>query len=72
MVRKVWKSARVIWQRAVDDCVPEAAILAHIDNGGTIVLEQENQSLVISPAAVPELVKVLRTLQREADHPAKP
>jgi hypothetical protein len=72
MVRKVWKSARVIWQRAVDDGVPEAAILAHIDNGGTIVLEQENQSLVISPAAVPELVKVLRTLQREADHPAKP
>ena len=53
MIRPTWNHGHVIWQRAADcDEIPEAALLAHIDNGGTLVIEQEEQSIVVSPRAV--------------------
>ena len=67
MIRPTWNHGHVIWQRAADcDEIPEAALLAHIDNGGTLVIEQEEQSIVVSPRAVDELCKVLRKLRDAA------
>jgi hypothetical protein len=64
-ISKVFKNGFVIWQSPGEE-IPEVAILGHVDNGGSIVLEQEGRSLVIQEGTVRNLISVLLELQKEA------
>ena len=64
-IAKVWNRGQVIWQEAEEE-VPNAAILAHIDSAGTIVLQQEENQIVIDRQSVEMLVKVLRMLAKQS------
>jgi hypothetical protein len=60
---KVWNQGTVVWQEAdLEACVPEVAILVHVDNGGVIVLEQEGRHIVVGKGTVKGLCKVLTAI----------
>lgn len=66
-VTKVLNKGRVVWQIPDEQVgVPEAAVLIHLDNGGTLVLEQENRYIDVSKAAVPEICRVLKEVAAKA------
>lgn len=65
MITKLFNNPHVLFQGYSEDGMAEMAIGASVDSGGTIVLEQEGRHLIIAPASVPELCKLLRKLQRE-------
>lgn len=65
MITRLFNNPHVLFQTTDDNGFAEVAIGASVDGGGSIVLEQEERYIVISPAAVPELCKLLRKLQRE-------
>lgn len=47
----VWQAGRVLWQEGDDNGLPEPAILAHVDNGGCLILQQEDRWITITPTA---------------------
>lgn len=64
MIQKLFNHPLVIYQTADSDADrPNPAIAAHIDNGGTICLEQERDTLCIDRGTVPDLIKALKQLQ---------
>lgn len=68
MITKLFNHPRVLWQTADEaDEVPNYPVTACVDNGGTIVLGQEDQSIVLNRASVPELCKLLKQLMSETD-----
>ena len=72
MIARVFNNGRVIWQQRLDgENVPDAAILAHIDNRDSIVLEQEDRQIVIEPDSIAELVRVLWELKKIVTMPVK-
>lgn len=61
----IFNHGRVIWQTTDPDVgIPEVAIAAHVDNDGTIVLEQEGRSIVLNERTVPDLARALWDLRR--------
>lgn len=63
MIRKMLNQAHVLYQTADEDYVPSETCLAvHIDNGGTLIITQEDRDIVLNMATVPELCKLLKQL----------
>jgi len=65
MISRLFNNAHVLFQKTNDDGITEAAIAASVDNGDMVVLEQEGRHIVIDPASVPELCRLLKQLQKE-------
>jgi len=64
MITTLFNNPRVLYQ--TDEDQPNEAIAASIDNGNSIVLEQEGRHIVIDPDSVPELCKMLKELAKLA------
>ena len=49
----VWQAGRVFWQEGDDDenYLPEPALLVHVDNGGCLILQQEDRYITITRSA---------------------
>lgn len=48
MITKVWNDGHVFYQTAVDDeSMANESIVIHRDNGGTLVLDQAGQTIVM-------------------------
>lgn len=63
MIVKLFNHAHILYQTPdLEGELPNEAIAGHIDNGGTILLEQEGREICISRATVPELCKLLKKL----------
>lgn len=62
MVTKTFQKAKIIWQTADEDSVPDAAILVHEDSGGMICLEQEDACIVLNRGTIPDLIKTLKSM----------
>lgn len=59
---KAWNDALVFYQDGDDDdAVPEPALLIHIDQGGTLVIQQESRAITINRASFAALLRTLRT-----------
>lgn len=65
MITKLFNHPHVLFQPTDENGINEVAIGASVDNGGAIVLEQEGRHIVVAPASVPDLCKLLRELQKE-------
>lgn len=64
MIVKGWDHPHVIYQTPGEDEMANEALLAHIDSGASIVISQAENSLVIDRGTVPELIKVLKILEK--------
>ncbi len=64
-VTTIFNKGRVLWQEPIEDGLPELPVVLHVDNGGTICLEQEKH-VVVSPASVPELCRELMRLRNQS------
>jgi hypothetical protein len=64
MIVKLFNHPHILHQTADggDYEIANSDIAGHIDNGGTICLEQEGRTIVINRASVPELCKLLKIL----------
>lgn len=67
MITQLFNHPRMITQHNGDGLVVESPIGASIDNAGTIVLEQEGNTICVHAGSAKDLVKVLRELERLAD-----
>jgi len=65
-VTTVFNKGRVLWQEVSDEGIPELPIVLHVDAGGTICLEQEKSTIVLSPSSVSELCRELSRLRNTA------
>lgn len=65
MITRLFNNAHVLFQATDDNGFNEVAIGASVDGGGQIVLEQEGRHIVINPASVNELCRLLKKLQKE-------
>lgn len=50
MSEPVWNHGEVFWQEGGED-LPEPAILIHVDNGGAMILQQENRYITLTRTA---------------------
>jgi hypothetical protein len=66
LIARTFNDAEVLYPPAGDDGICEAAIIGHLDNGGTICLTQEADTIVINPEAVDELFQMLRRLKEKS------
>jgi hypothetical protein len=66
MIRKLFNHAHVLWGTGSESDLPEEAIAAYIDAGGTIVLAQRDAEIVVSKQTIPDLVELLKKMQRLA------
>lgn len=60
--------ARVLWGSPREDGLgglTEPAILLHVDNGGSICLEQGTSIIILNRESLPELIRELRLIYRE-------
>ena len=65
MIRKLLNRPRVLWQTAPEDTgIAEPAIVAHVDNGDTLCLEQEHNCLTINWESIPELIAMLKDIAK--------
>ena len=65
MIAKLFNHPHVLYQTASDEGdYPNEAIAAHIDNGGTICLEQAGHSIVLNRGSIPELCNLLKKLSK--------
>lgn len=62
MIRKLFNQPHVLYQSNSVDEFPNTAVCVHVDNGGTICIEQEDNCIVLNPESVPELCKLLKKL----------
>jgi hypothetical protein len=65
MITRLFNNPHVLFQKTNDEGFTEVAIAASVDSGDMIVLEQEGRHIVIAPASVPELCRLLKQLQKE-------
>lgn len=63
MITPLFNNAHVLFQPTDENGFTEVAIAASVDSSGFIVLEQEGRHIVINPAAVNELCRLLRMLR---------
>ena len=56
---KVWNTGTILWQEGDADGISNAALLIHRDNGGTLILQQENDCIVLDDSTVRPLVQLL-------------
>lgn len=61
MIEKLFNHPHLLHQTG--EGVLEMPIAAYIDGGGSIILSQEGREIVVNPRAVPELVKLIRTMK---------
>ena len=61
---KVFNSGVIVWQHGDDENVGNPALLLHVDNGNTLVLEQEGREICIDWSTVEPLIKALREKQK--------
>ncbi|MNM48486.1 hypothetical protein D3C81_594710 [compost metagenome] len=66
MITRLFNNAHVLFQPTNDNGFNEVAIGASVDDGGMIVLEQEGRHIVIDPASVNELCRLLKKLHKES------
>jgi hypothetical protein len=59
---KVWKNGVVVWQETTEEGITELPVLVHIDSGGSIVLNQEDRSIVLQRSTIKTLCEVLKKL----------
>lgn len=64
MITKLFNHPHVLFQPTDEHGITEIAIGASVDDGGSILLEQEGRNIVIDPASVPKLCRLLRKLQK--------
>lgn len=62
-IHKLFHYAYILTQTAADDEVPNAAITACVDNGGTLILGQEGRDICLSMETVDDLCKLVRTVR---------
>jgi hypothetical protein len=63
MIVKLFNHPHILHQTPDSDTdMANSDIAGHIDNGGTIFLEQEGRSICINRASVPELCKLFKML----------
>lgn len=63
MIRELFSQPQILFQTPDEDFgVPEPAIGISIDTSGTIVLQQESDTILVNRASVRELCEVLREL----------
>jgi hypothetical protein len=63
MIAKLFNQPHVLWQTPDDgQDVPNDALAAYVDNGGSICVRQGDAEIVIGKATVPELCKLLKQL----------
>lgn len=61
MIAKVFTAdAQVIWQSPDREELPNSAILVQVDCGGSLCIEQEENTIVIDRATLPELISILK------------
>lgn len=57
----VWHHGRVLYQETGDgEEIPEPALLIHVDNGGTLVIDQEGRYITINRGTLKPLIAELR------------
>jgi hypothetical protein len=65
VIVKVYSStARVIYQVPDENEIANPAILAQLDSAGTPVLSQEDRDIVLDRGTIPELIKLLKILEK--------
>lgn len=65
MIKKIFNSPHVLWQTPDTEVdLPNEAIAGCVDSGGTIVLTQGDNELVVNKATVPDLCKLLKQLAK--------
>lgn len=62
MISTMYSHAHILWQEH-NDGIPELAIGGSVDAGGTIILTQEGQEIVVDPNAVNDLCRMLKRLR---------
>lgn len=62
MTEKLYKDARIIWQKGSDDGVAEKPIVLEIYTD-VICLKQENQSINVNYESIDEFCKLLKSLK---------
>jgi len=68
MIRRQFNHPHVLWQRTDHDGeMPNDAIAACIDNGGTILIQQGSAEIVLSKASVNDLCKLLKQLASKSE-----
>lgn len=56
MIHPVWHYGRVVYQMGdIDEEPGNPAVLVHIDNGGSLCIEQEGNSIVLNHSTVKDL-----------------
>ena len=72
MITKVWNHGRLVYQSAeVDDDVPNEAVLVHIDNGGSLCLEQAGSVIVLNRGTLKDLTAAIKETLAAHDKAAK-
>lgn len=63
MIVKLWNKPHILYQSGDDDdMIPNSALAVHVDNGGSLIITQEHESICLNFATVPELCKLLKQL----------
>lgn len=67
MITRLFNHPYILYQVSDDDCaLSEPAIGVSVDATPIIVLEQEGHHITVNLKSVPDLIKVLRKVQKEA------
>ncbi|MEN6337359.1 MAG: hypothetical protein ABFE01_24145 [Phycisphaerales bacterium] len=68
MIVRPLHNTRVLYQTPQDEesGIPEPAIVLYMDSTPIICMSQEGRDINLNPESVPELVKVLKDLAKEA------
>lgn len=59
---RLFNDAHVVWQSGNGEDVPNEAVAVCIDNGGTMLLRQGDNELVLDVRTVPELCQLMKRL----------
>lgn len=66
----VWNRGRVLYQEtAATEEIPEPALLIHVDNGGTLVIDQEGRQITINRGSLKPLIAELRAELARKENP---
>jgi hypothetical protein len=60
----VWNEGAIVWGKSNADGFHELAILVHVDNGGTVVIQQEDAAIVTNRESLPDLIAELRRIHK--------
>jgi hypothetical protein len=67
MIKRAMNHGNIVYQTVDADAgeMPNAALIVHVDNGGTLCIDQENDAIVLDWGTVPELCKLLLQMKKE-------